>query len=317
MNKILITDAVHSSIINAIKKWGYEIDYIPKMAYENLGPIIHKYEGIIINSKIIMNKAMIDKAPKLHFIGRLGSGLDIIDIAYAKEKNINVISAPEGNCNAVAEHAVGMLLALANNMLRADKEVRTLKWNREKNRGFELEHRKIGIIGYGHTGPAFAKKLQGFDVQVYAYDKYRKHFLDSKRYIRETTLSEIQEKCEIISINLPLTPETKHFVDEAFISACHQSPIIINTSRGEIVNTKDLITALKNGKIKGACLDVFENEKPNTFSEKENAMYLELYKMDNVILTPHIAGWTKESKKKIAQTLVRKIKSHFKDIKGL
>lgn len=314
MKKVLITDAVHNSIITAIKKWGYEIDYIPKMAYAKLGPIIHEYEGIIINSKIIMNREMMDKAENLHFIGRLGSGLDIIDLEYAKQKKIKVISAPEGNCNAVGEHALGMLLALANNMLRADREVRQFKWNREKNRGFELENRSIGIIGYGHTGPSFAEKLSGFKMKIYAHDKYRKHFGDSKRSIKEVNLSEIQQKCDIISIHLPLTPETKHYIDEEFINACAYAPIIINTSRGEIVNTQDLINGLKSGKVKGACLDVFENEKPQTFTKDEENMYNELYQMDNVILSPHIAGWTKESKKKIAQTLVRKMVGHFKDI---
>jgi D-3-phosphoglycerate dehydrogenase len=312
MKKVLITDAVHPSIMTAIKKWGYEIDYHPKMAYEKLGPIIADYDGIIINSKIIMNRSMMDKASKLHFIGRLGSGLDIIDLEYAKEKSIEVISAPEGNCNAVGEHALGMLLVLANNLLRSDQEVRDFKWNREKNRGFELENRKIGIIGYGHTGPAFAEKLQGFRAQVYAYDKYRKHFADTTRLVKEASLTEIQENCEIISIHLPLTPETRFFVDNDFIKCCKQTPIIINTSRGEIVKTEDLVKALETGVLKGACLDVFENEKPHTFTEEEKELYGRLYGMENVVLSPHVAGWTKESKKKIASTLIKKINIHLR-----
>ncbi|GLR18144.1 NAD(P)-dependent oxidoreductase [Portibacter lacus] len=311
MKKVLITDGVHPSIIKAIEQLDFEVTYIPKMAYEKLGPIISEYEGIIINSKIIMNKAMIDRAEKLHFIGRLGSGLDIIDLEYAAEKNIEVISAPEGNCNAVGEHAMGMLLALANNMLRADAEVRSFKWNREKNRGFELEGRNVGIIGYGHTGPAFAEKLQGFRCNIFAYDKYRKHFGDEKRLIKEASLEEIKEKCEIISIHLPLTPETKYFVDLKFIDECKNNPIIINTSRGKILKIDDLISALEAGKVKGACLDVFENEKTQTFTAAEKEMYGRLYEFENVILSPHIAGWTKESKKKIALTLIRKIQAHM------
>jgi D-3-phosphoglycerate dehydrogenase len=319
MKKVLVTDAVHPSILAAIKKWGYEIDYFPKMAYEKLGPIIGDYEGIIINSKIIMNRAMMDKAKKLHFIGRLGSGLDIIDLEYAKIKQIAVLSAPEGNCNAVGEHALGMLLALANNLLRADREVRDFKWNREKNRGFELEGRKIGIIGYGHTGPSFAEKLTGFRTEIYAYDKYRKHFDQTTRLVKESSLFEIQEKCEIISIHLPLTPETRFYVNTEFIKKCQQRPIIINTSRGEIVKTEDLLKGLEEGLLKGACLDVFENEKPQNFSEVEKELYSRLYALENVILSPHIAGWTKESKKKIASTLIQKINKHlenFEEIRG-
>lgn len=316
MKKVLITDAVHPSILAEIKKWGYDIDYFPKMAYEKLGPIIHDYEGIIINSKIIMNKAMMDKAKKLHFIARLGSGLDIIDLDHAKNKNIAVISAPEGNCNAVGEHALGMLLALSNNLLRADREVRNLKWNREKNRGFELEGRKIGIIGFGHTGPAFAEKLLGFNADIYVYDKYKAHFKQAERLLKEASLLEIQEKCEIVSIHLPLTPETRFFIDSTFIKKCLAHPILINTSRGEIVKTEDLVNGLEDGLLSGACLDVFENEKPPSFNETEKALYARLYKMENVVLSPHIAGWTKESKKKIASTLVEKINAHLKNLEG-
>ena len=312
MQKVLITDGVHPSIIKAIEDLGYEVDYIPKMAYEKLAPIISAYSGIIINSKIIMNKVMIDQATKLHFIGRLGSGLDIIDLPYAAKKGVAVLSAPEGNCNAVGEHAMGMLLALANNMLRADSEVRAFKWNREKNRGFEMEGKKIGIIGYGHTGPAFAEKLQGFRCEVYAHDKYRKHFDQKDRFVRESSVNEIQRVCDIVSIHLPLTEETRFYVDKEFLDACEKSPIIKNTSRGQILDMKDLIDSLEEKKISGACLDVFENEKPNSFTEEEKEMYSKLYQMENVILSPHIAGWTKESKKKIAETLIRKIKNHHK-----
>lgn len=313
MQKVLITDGVHPSIIKAIENLGYDVDYIPKMAYEKLAPIISAYSGIIINSKIIMNKAMIDQGTKLHFIGRLGSGLDIIDLPYAAKKGVAVLSAPEGNCNAVGEHAMGMLLGLANNLLRADTEVREFKWNREKNRGFELEGKKIGIIGYGHTGPAFAEKLQGFRCKVYAHDKYRKHFGQEDRFVRESSVNEIQKECDIVSIHLPLTEETKHYVDEKFLDRCEKSPIIINTSRGMILNIKDLIHSLEVKKISGACLDVFENEKPKSFTEAERKLYSKLYQMENVILSPHIAGWTKESKKKIAETLIRKIRNHHKE----
>ncbi len=313
MQKVLITDGVHPSIIAAIEKLGFDVTYIPKMAYEKLGPIISEYEGIIINSKIIMNREMIDLAQRLHFIGRLGSGLDIIDLPYAAEKNIAVLSAPEGNCNAVGEHALGMLLSFANHLNRADSEVREFKWNREKNRGFELEGKKVGIIGYGHTGPAFAEKLQGFRCKILIYDKYRKRIDTEKRYISTTNLSDIQQNCDIISFHLPLTEETLDYVDRDFLQACKRKPVIINTSRGKILNLADLVESLESGIVSGACLDVFENEKPHTFSDKERVLYQRLYKMENVVLTPHIAGWTKESKKKIASTLINKINSHIQD----
>ncbi len=313
MKKVLITDAVHPSINKAIEKLGYQVTYIPKMAYERLDEMIDQYEGIIINSKILMNKAMIDLAHKLTFIGRLGSGLDIIDLEYCKEKGIEVISAPEGNCNAVGEHALGMLLSLANNLNRADREVRNFKWNREKNRGFELEGKKVGIIGFGHTGPAFAEKLMGFRCQVLVHDKYRKQIGTETRYIKECDVKTIQRECDIISIHLPLTPETNYYVDESFLDGCEKSPIIINTSRGKILRLSALLDALDKGTISGACLDVFENEKVKTFSKEEVEMYQRLYDLENVILSPHIAGWTKESKKKIAETLIRKISRHVKD----
>ncbi len=316
MAKVLITDAVHNLIIKAIENLGYHVDYIPKMPYEALGPIIRDYEGIIINSKIIMNKEMIDLAKKLTFIGRLGSGLDIIDLPYAAEKNIEVISAPEGNSNAVAEHAMGMLLGLVNNLYRADLEVRDFKWNREKNRGLELKGRKIGIIGFGHTGPAFAEKLAGFDVKVFAYDKYKKGYTEPYDFVNESSIEFIQENCEIISIHLPLTSETRFMIDETFFSKCRKSPIIINTSRGKILKIKDLINALNKKIIRGACLDVLENEKPATFSDVEKEMYGELFSMENAVFSPHIAGWTKESKKKIASTLIHKINRHHKDRKS-
>ncbi|WP_235298811.1 NAD(P)-dependent oxidoreductase [Portibacter marinus] len=314
MGKVLITDAVHSSIIGTIEKLGFEVTYIPKLEYAELDDMIADYEGIIINSKIIMDQRMIDKAGNLHFIGRLGSGLDIIDLEYAKKKGIAVLSAPEGNSNAVGEHALGMLLSLANHLNRADREVRQFKWNREKNRGFELEGKKIGIIGYGHTGPAFAEKLQGFRAQIYVYDKYRKHIADKKRSIMETSLTQIQRECDIISIHLPLTPETKNLVNQEFFEKCLKRPVVINTSRGKILKIEDLLQALKTGRISGACLDVFENEKPQTFTEQEKHVYEELYASDKVLLTPHIAGWTKESKKKIASTLIAKIKKHLESV---
>ena len=307
MNKVLITDAVHRHIIKSIEDLGFKVDYIPKMPYSDLGLIISEYTGIIINSKIIMNKSMLDKAEKLKFIGRLGSGLDIIDLPYAAEKDVAVLSAPEGNCNAVGEHALGMLLALSNNLIRADSEVREFKWYREKNRGFELEGKNIGIIGFGHTGPAFAKKLEGFDVQIWAHDKYKKHFSRGFRLVKECELMDIQKNCEIISIHLPLTEETLHYVNKEFIEKCEKSPVLINTARGKNVKLDDLVTALEQKKISGACLDVFENEKPFTFTDKEKALYQRLYEMENVVLSPHIAGWTKESKRKIAETLVNKI----------
>jgi len=310
MNKILITDLVHPILLDKLSALSLDVHYLPTITYNEFLAVVNNYYGVVINSKIKMNRQAIDRADRLSFIARLGSGLDIIDLDYCKEKNIEVISSPGGNKNAVAEHAMGMLLCLSNNLLSADAEVRRLEWNREKNRGFELIDKTIGIIGFGNNGGAFARKLQGWDVNVLAYDKYKKDYATDLPWVEETTLDKLLRESDIISLHIPLTEETNSIVDKSFLARCKKNIVIINTSRGKIVNTQDLIDALYSKHLKGACLDVFENEKPLQYSDSEKDMYNTLFSMENVVVSPHVAGWTKESLFNIASIIADKIRSY-------
>jgi len=305
--KILITDKVHPLLIKGLESANCVVTYDTSIDNTRLDDVIHQFDGIIINSKIIMNQSRIDKGKSLLFIARLGSGLEIIDVNYAKKKKIAVYNSPEGNRNAVAEHELGMLLALMNNIVRADAEVRKFLWDREKNRGTELKGKTLGIIGLGHTGSSFAEKLSSWGLKVVSYDKYRKRYPASLRFVEKVSLNELIETSDIISLHLPLTAETKFLIDDEFISKCKKGVIICNTSRGQVVRTLSLIDGLVAGKVGGACLDVFENEKPESFTEQEKVMYERLYRMENVVMTPHIAGWTNESLSGIAEIILDKI----------
>ncbi len=307
LKRVLITDGVHPLLIEGFEDEGFECDYRPAISLEEVREIIGDFEGLIVNSKILVDRFLLDKAVKLRFVGRLGSGMEIIDQAYAAEKGVAVLSAPEGNCNAVAEQALGMLLSLANNLLRADREVRRKSWNREKNRGFEIMGQTVGIIGFGHTGSAFAKKLSGMDVKILAYDKYKKNYASDYPYVEETNMESIFEQADIISFHLPLTEETKQLVDPVFLNKCKTGVILINTSRGNVIKTTTLIDGLKSGFIKGACLDVFENEKPHTYSKEEQQLFEQLFSFENIVVSPHIAGWTVDSKRRLAAILLNKI----------
>lgn len=305
--RVLITDAVHPVLLEGLEAANFICDYEPDISYDLVLQKIVNYEGLIINSKILVDSKFIDLAKRLEFVARLGSGREVVDIPYAESKGIKVHFSPEGNSNAVAEQALGTLLALANNLLRADREVRQKVWHREKNRGFELKGKTIGIIGFGHTGSAFAKKLSAMEMNILAYDKYKKDYAREISYVEETDLATLQRKADIISFHLPLTPETKHYCDTNFLNQCKNNIIIVNTSRGNVVKTDDLILGLENKKVGGACLDVFENEKVNTFSEEEEIIYQKLYQFEQVVLTPHIAGWTQESKYLLGKILLDKI----------
>lgn len=305
--RVLITDGVHEVMHSTFKSKGYDVDYQPNITLKESKEIIHDYHGAIINSKIKAHKDWLDAAKNLEFIGRLGSGMEIIDVPYAISKGIRVFSAPEGNRNAVAEHALGMLLALSNKFLRGHYDVQIMRWNREETRGYEIQGKTIGIIGFGNNGRQFAKKLAGMEMRVLAHDKYLEGYTAHLEHVEEASLDEIKEQAEIISLHLPLTPETHHYIDSVFIESCKKEITIINTARGKNVDTIALIEGLSSGKIKGAGLDVFENEKTLTFTDKEKEMYQKLYQFENVILSPHVAGWTIESKYKIAKTLLGKI----------
>lgn len=309
MSKVLVADKVHPYLLEQLSSKSFEVEYQPKISHSETLKIIKDYFGIIINSKTKANKIFLDEAKQLKFIGRLGSGLEIIDVKYATQLGVKVYNSPEGNRNAVAEHAIGMLLSLFNNLKKGDEEVRALHWDRESNRGLELEGKTIGIIGYGNTGSQLAKKLTGWDMKILAYDKYKSGFGTDK--VTESNLEDILDEADIISFHLPLTNETSELLDKTFLSRIRRNVFIVNTSRGKVIKTEILLEGLESGKIRGACLDVFENEQVETFTPEEKEMYTRLYSYDNVILSPHVAGWTEESLFKIAATLINKINVDF------
>lgn len=311
MKKALITDDCHPALLEGLTRLGYACDYQPDITPEETLDIVKSYHGLIINSKINVNRAFLDRAVALEFVGRLGSGMEIVDRTAAAEKGVAVFSSPEGNRNAVAEQALGMLLALANNLLRADREVRQFTWHREKNRGFELCGKTIGIIGFGHTGSQFARKLSGMEMKVLAFDKYKSAFAADMPWVQEADMHTIFEHADMVSFHLPLTDETRALCNAQFLSKFKKPVIVINTSRGKVVHTADLLEGLENGAVLGACLDVFENEKPQTFNNLEKSLYDRLYLLENVVLSPHVAGWTHESKKLLATILIDKI-THWK-----
>ncbi|MFN0014035.1 MAG: NAD(P)-dependent oxidoreductase [Saprospiraceae bacterium] len=307
MKRVLITDECHRLLLDGLERIGLKCDFSPTISPKEVFDMIHQYYGVIVNSKVLVDREFLDAAVQLRFVGRLGSGMEIIDQEYAAQKGVAVVSSPEGNTNAVAEHALGMLLALMNNLVRADRQTRENLWRRELNRGAELAGRTIGIIGFGHTGSQFARKLAGMEMTILAYDKYKTDYCVSMPWVREADLETIVQQADIISLHLPLTDETRHFVNKAFLKRCKPGLILINTARGACVKTKDLVLALESGRVGGACLDVFENEKPTTYSASETSLYDRLYAMDNVVISPHIAGWTHESKRKLAEVLLEKI----------
>ncbi|MFI2742999.1 2-hydroxyacid dehydrogenase [Zhouia sp. PK063] len=310
--KILHLDTNHELLMNQLNDLGFQndTDYnSPKVVIEEK---IANYDGIILRSRFKIDKAFIDKAANLKFIGRVGAGLENIDCDYAESKGIKLIAAPEGNRNAVGEHALGMILSLFNKFKKANKEVRKGKWLREENRGVELDGKTVGIIGYGNMGKSFAKKLRGFDVEVLCYD-IKENIADENAI--QVSLAELQQKADVLSLHVPQTPETLAMVNANFISKFEKNFWLINTARGKCVVTTDLVNALKSGKILGAGLDVLEYEKTSfedLFQDEILPAPLKyILKASNVIVTPHIAGWTIESKEKLAQTIVDKIKANF------
>jgi D-3-phosphoglycerate dehydrogenase len=310
--KILHLDTNHPLLINQLKDLGFTNDEDYSSSKEEIQNKIQGYEGIIIRSRFTIDKRFLDKATSLKFIGRVGAGLENIDVVFAKEKGVHLISAPEGNRNAVGEHTLAMLLSLFNKLNKANAEVRQGKWLREENRGIELNGKTVGIIGYGNMGKAFAKKLRGFDVEVVCYD-IKDNVGDEN--CKQVSLKEFQEKLDVVSLHTPETPVTLNMINADFINQFAKPFWLLNTARGKSVVTKDLVEALQSGKILGAGLDVLEYEKSsfeNLFENKSMPQAFQyLIKADNIILTPHVAGWTIESKEKLAQTIVDKIKDRF------
>lgn len=306
--KILHLDSNHPLLWEMLDKAGFhnEADY--QSTREQVEAKIHHYHGIVIRSRFKIDRAFLDKATQLQFIARVGAGLESIDCDYALSKNISLIAAPEGNRNAVGEHALGMLLSLLNQLHRADKLVREGHWIREGHRGHELEGKTVGLIGYGHMGKSFARKLRGFDVEVLCHDLLGNV---GDENAKQVSLSELQQKADVLSLHIPWTALTDKMVDTAFINAFAKPFWLINTSRGKNVVTEDLVSALQSGKILGAGLDVLEYEKSsfeNLFTGIEKPAALEyLLRAENVLLTPHIAGWTFESHERLARVIAGKI----------
>ncbi|WP_299064449.1 2-hydroxyacid dehydrogenase [uncultured Polaribacter sp.] len=310
--KILHLDSNHPLLINQLNTLGFTNDEDYTSSKKDIEEKIHLYDGFIIRSRFSIDKTFLDKAKNLKFIGRVGAGLENIDCDYAESLGVTLIAAPEGNRNAVGEHSLAMLLSLFNKLNKADKEVRNGKWLREENRGIELDGRIVGLIGYGNMGKSFAKKLRGFDVEVLCYDLNPNV---GDKNCKQVSLEELQEKADVLSLHTPQTPLTKNMINADFINNFKKNFWLINTARGTSVVTKDLVEALKSGKILGAGLDVLEYEKSsfeNLFSDnKMPAAFEYLINSDAVILSPHVAGWTIESKERLAQTIVNKIKSKF------
>ncbi|SHF91042.1 D-3-phosphoglycerate dehydrogenase [Flavobacterium segetis] len=310
--KILHIDSNHPLLWDQLNKVGFINHSDFTSSKEEIENKIQDYQGIVIRSRFKIDKEFLDKARNLQFIARVGAGLESIDCDYAISKNIALIAAPEGNRNAVAEHSLGMILSLFNNLNQANAEIKSGTWNRESNRGHELEGKTVGIIGYGNMGKAFAKKLQGFDVEVLCYD-----ILDNvaDASAKQVSLAELKQRADVLSLHIPWTPETDKMINLKFINEFEKPFWIINTSRGKNIVTADLVAALQSGKILGAGLDVLEYEKlsfETLFSDKHTPEAFQyLLKAQNVLLTPHIAGWTFESHERLAQVIVDKIKMKY------
>lgn len=305
---ILFVDSNHPILQSLLEKAEHRCHLNYNWTKEEIVSNIHQFDGIVIRSKIKLTKEIIDKAINLKFIARAGAGMENIDVAYAESKGIKCLHAPEGNKDAVAEHAIGMLLALFNNLCRANMEVRNGQWIREGNRGIELMGKTVGIIGYGNMGSAFAERLKGFGVNILVYDKYKKNYGSGN--IQEVELKKIFNECDVISLHTPLTDETHYLINDHFINSFKKNLYIINTARGKCLNTIDLVKNIRNGKVLGACLDVIEYEAISfeniDHSNIPEALHY-LFKSEKVMLSPHIAGWTQESNEKIGRILAEKI----------
>lgn len=305
MNKrVLITADIDNYLQQRFEALGYLVDVKPEIERDELFGIIAEYSILIITTYTKVDAELIDKATNLKIVGRVGSGMENVDVEYCETKNISCVNSPEGNGNAVGEHCLAMLLNLLSNIIKANNELKQNIFLREENRGEELDGKTIGIIGYGFTGNAFAKKLRGFDVEILVYDKYK---IPTDSFVKNVTLQELQKRSDVISFHVPYNTETHYYCDEQFISDCSKKPIIINTSRGTVVNTIDIINAIETQKINGFCVDVYEDEPITKNKIHSTETYQKLLSFKNVIATPHIAGWTKESKYKLVKILMDKI----------
>ncbi len=308
MKKVIITGKAHPILAEKLSAAGYTTDYRPAIAREELIHDLPGTEGIVLTTRLSIDQDIINQAPDLKWIGRLGSGMELIDTEYAATKNILCVSSPEGNRNAVAEHALGLLLNLMNNLTTAQQEVKTGLWKRDENRGTELSGKTVGLIGFGNTGSSFAALLKPFGVTVLAYDKYKFGF--GGEYIKEASLEQICRYAQVISFHVPLTDETFHMGDYHFFQLLEQKPWVLNTSRGTVIHQADLLRALDEKLIAGAGLDVLENEDPASITGTEAVIFKGLLAKPNVMITPHIAGYSHEAFYKMAIVLLEKLGLH-------
>ncbi|MBP5546125.1 MAG: hypothetical protein J6X59_02405 [Bacteroidales bacterium] len=301
MTKILVSDRTHEVLPQRLREAGFDVVMEPDHDYESLVLAAQGCEGLVVRSKVNIDRAFIDRVPSLRCIGRVGAGMETIDVDYAESKGIRCLNSPEGNHDAVGEHAVGLLLALLNHIARADAEVRRGLWQREANRGYELGPLTVGIIGFGNMGQAFARRLSGFGCWVVYYDKYLQETPEGSERV---SLETLQREADVVSFHVPLTDETHHYLDKTFIDAMAKPFFLVNTSRGAVVDTEALVAGLESGKVRGAALDVLENE--NMQADALVTLNTKLL-TQNVVFTPHVAGWTVESKYKLAAVLADKM----------
>lgn len=307
--KVLITERIHPIVQIELEKAGFECEHIEQISSEVLWDKLPEINGLVVRSKIAVDRKLINRAKVLQFIGRAGSGMELIDIKYAQEQGIVCINAPEGNKDAVGEHALGMLLSLLHRISWGHHELKAHIWDRIQNRGVELGGKTVGIIGFGNTGSAFAERLRGLGVKILAYDKYKTKYGNDQ--VEACSLNKIYQEADILSLHIPLTIETFHWINNDFINRFHKNIYLINTSRGAVLHLEEVAQALEQGKIIGLCLDVLENEDLKTYLPNEWALFDDLVNRPNVVMTPHIAGVTHDSFFKIGKILAEKIIQQF------
>lgn len=310
--RVIITAPTHPMLEEGLRKRGYEVDVREKISYGDLSEVIHVYEGMIVSTRLNIDANMLSKAGALKWIGRLGSGMEIIDVEFAQSRNIHCISSPEGNCGPVGEHCLGMLLSLMHHITLASNQVANGIWSREPNRGIELRGKTVGIMGYGHTGSSFGRLLEPFGVRVLAVDKYKKGF--AAGYVEESSLEQVLSEADVVSFHLPLTAETTYYANDDFFTALKRKPYLINASRGGVVKTDALIRALDAGLIAAAALDVLENEDLGSYTSDEQNIFQQLVTRKNVMVTPHIAGYSRESLYRMPAVILEKLDHFIADI---